>query len=120
MAVSAADLSMNYTEVQARVTKSTVDCYVENSGGKLVERETDKLAYMDCDLAPIAASMHGYDDSDVHRRAKYEFIYRSPVDGSRQKGEATDRNAAKDEYRRGKVVMVYGHNEEPAKYRTGL
>lgn len=120
MAASAVDLSMNYTKVNARVTKSTTDCYVENSSGKLVERETDQLAYMDCDFAPFAAKMHGYDEGDIHRRSTYEFVYNSPVDGSRQKGEATDRHAAKGEYARGKVVTVYGHKTEPAKYRTGL
>ena len=120
VATSAADLTVNYTEVQARITKSTTDCYIENRNGRITDRRTDELAYMDCDIAPDAAAAFGYASSDIHRRSSYEFVYASPVDGSRQTGSAVDRNAAEGEYARGAVIDVYGHNEQPATYRMGL
>ena len=112
------DLSTNYTPANARITKASTDCYVEKRKSKLVDRETGELAYMDCDLAPIAAEMHGYSDHHIKRRTEVRFVYVSPVDGKRHEGEWTDRNAEVDEYRRGGTLPMHAHNEKADKYRV--
>ena len=84
--VSQADKTMNYIETDAVVTSANIDCYVKAGKRKLVEKKTDKLAYMDCELAPYAAKEFGYDESDVHQRTKLTYKFKSPVDGSSSKG----------------------------------
>lgn len=112
--VSQADKSMNYIEVEATVTKSIVDCYIENSSGRLVEKDSEKLAYMDCDQAPAAAAQFDYSKSDIKTRSQYEFTYVSPVDGSKQKGADTNKYA---EIKTGQKIKVFAHKTEPGKSR---
>lgn len=112
--VSQADKAMNYTEVEAVVTKSIVDCYVKDGDNFLAQKSTDKMAYMDCELAPLAAEQFNYKKSAIHKRSQYEFAYVSPVDGSKQKGADTNDYA---EIKVGQKIKIYAHKTEPGKSR---
>ncbi|MGB7337223.1 MAG: hypothetical protein WBD01_15660 [Salaquimonas sp.] len=114
---SMADRSMNYTEIQGKVTAAEFDCYVENRGGKLVEKDSDKKAYLGCDIAPAIAVQFGYSESDVKKRVKFTYNYTSPVDGSFQEKSTTREGSTADNYARGSTITVYAHNEDPAKSR---
>ncbi len=113
---SMADRSMNYTEVQGKITSSTVDCFIKNSKGKLVEKTSNKMAYMDCKLAPVAAEQFGYSKADVHKRVKFTYSYKSPVDGTMQTGKG-ERTSSAEAYRMNASIPVYAHNETPSKSR---
>ena len=116
-AVSETDKRMNYVETDAVVTSATYDCFVRNGKKRLVEKKTDELAYMDCDVAPYAAQEFGYEKSDVHKRISMVYRYNSPVDGSRQLGEYKGTGAAEVAYKKGTHFTVYAHKEDPAKSR---
>ena len=115
--VSQADKKMNYTPTEAVVTSAVVDCYVESGNEKLVHKDTEELAYIDCDMAPYAAVMNDFDADDVHYRVKFDFAYNSPVDGSRQTGSHTKRGKTADAYKRGHRFTIHAHKEEPSKNR---
>lgn len=113
---SMADRSMNYTKVSGTIQSAELDCFVENSSGKLVEKDSDSKAYMDCAIAPAIAVQFGYSESDVKQRAKFTYQYTSPVDGSVQvKENSRVTNVAA--YSKGATLTVYAHNEDPAKSR---
>lgn len=113
--VSQADKTMNYVETDAFVTSAKVDCYVKAGKKELVEKKTNKLAYMDCDMAPYAAEEFGYDKSDIHQRTKLTYKFNSPVDGSSQKGDHVDNYSGK--YKVGQKIKIYAHKSEPGKTR---
>ena len=112
--ISEGDKAVNYTQVDAVVTKSSVDCYVKDGKKFLAEKATDKMAYMDCEMAPYAAKEFGYPESAVKKRSQYEFAYVSPVDGSKQTGKDTNEYA---EIKQGQKIKVYAHKTEPAEFR---
>ena len=114
-AVSQADKTMNYIETDAVVTSANIDCYIKAGKRKLVEKKTDKMAYMDCDLAPFAAKEFNYDETDIHRRTKLTYKFKSPVDGSSQKGDHVDEYSG--DYKVGKKIKIYAHKTEPSKTR---
>jgi predicted ferric reductase len=114
-AVSQVDKTMNYIETDATVTSAKIDCYVKSGKRKLVEKKTDQMAYMDCQLAPFAAKEFGYKESDVHERAKLTFKFKSPVDGSQQKGDHTDNYSGS--YKVGQKIKIYAHKSEPGTSR---
>lgn len=113
---SMAERAINYTEVQGTVKKAEIDCFVKSGKRSLVEKETDNLAYMDCDMAPLIAVQFGYDESDVKQRAKFTYQYTSPVDGSLQEDKA-ERDGSVGMYQKGSSLTVYAHNDEPTKSR---
>ena len=112
--VSQIDKSMNYVEVDAVVTKAAIDCFIKSGNESVVKKDTDKLAYMDCDMAPFAAKEYGFKETDISRRTTFSYSYVSPVDGSKHKGEHTKEYAA---YKVGQKVKLYAHKEDPAKMR---
>ena len=114
-AVSFADREMNYVETEAVVTAATADCFVESGKRELVEKATNKRAYMDCDMAPLAAQLHDFKESDVKRRTKLKFKYVSAADGSRQTGEHTDEG--RTAYKVGQKIRIYTHKSEPETMR---
>ena len=114
VAVSQADKAINYTEVDAVVTKSVVDCYVKDGKKYLESKATNKMAYMDCEMAPLAAAQFGYPKEAVHKRSQFEFTYVSPVDGSKQKGADTNEYA---EIKYGQKIKIFAHKKEPGKSR---
>jgi hypothetical protein len=117
MAVDQYNLSTNYTEVEGKVTSTKVDCYVEGGRSKLVEKETNQMAYMSCAEAEAAAVEFGYKPKDVHRRVELSYNYRSPVDGNMYTGTYTDSDADEGEYKKGGALMVHAHIETPDESR---
>lgn len=113
--VSFADREMNYAETPAVVTAAEVDCYVRARKRELIDKTTNELAYMDCDLAPIAAKMHGFSEADVSKRTKLKFRYVSVADGSKQVGEYEDKGRT---YKVGQKITVYSHKTEPQSVRV--
>ena len=118
VAVDAADTSANYESVQARIIKVETDCYIEAGRTRIVRNGSRDLSYMDCKYAPMVALQHDMKKSDVKRRAKMKFSYRSPVDDSRQIGTYTAKNVKKHEYRNGAKMTVYAHVAKPSKYKV--
>ena len=111
------DKSMNYVETDAYVSSIEIDCFIEDSNSKVVEKSTGNLAYMDCDMAPLVAPMHGHDESDIQYRYQMEYTYKSPVDGSRHTKKHTTTSHAEDKYRKDMDLKIYAHKEEPGKSR---
>jgi hypothetical protein len=113
--ISEGDKRLNYVQTDATVTSAKIDCYVKSSKKELVEKTTNKRAYMDCDMAPYAAKEFGYSESDISKRTKLTFKFKSPVDGSQQKGDHTDEYSGN--YKVGQKIQIYAHKSEPAKSR---
>lgn len=113
--VSFADRAMNYVETPAVVTAAEVDCYVKASKSELIDKTTNELAYMDCDLAPLAAQMHGFKEADIKKRTKLKFKYVSVADGSKQVGTYEDKGRT---YKVGQKIQVYSHKTEPQSVRV--
>jgi hypothetical protein len=111
------DKKMNYIPTEAIVTSVKIDCSVENSKGKIVEKKTDKKAYMDCEMAPMAAAEFGYDDSDIKKRIQLKYAFKSPVDGSKQVGEYTG-TGKEINYKNGTKFEVFAHKTEAPKSRV--
>lgn len=109
------DKSMNYVETDAYVSQVSVDCFIKDSNSEVVEKATNKLAYMDCEIAPLVAPMHGHDKSDIQRRYKMEYVYVSPVDGKRHKKSVTRTSHQEDKYKKDMNIMVLAHKEEAGK-----
>jgi hypothetical protein len=117
MYVQANDIKKNYTLVDARITSVSVDCFIKAGKESIVEKETNDLAYMDCAMAPTVASMHGFKESDIKKRAKVTYQYRSPADQAVHTGSYT-RERDVDDLVAGEAIQVYAHNTEPDDSRT--
>lgn len=111
------DLNNNYVPVEARIVASTTECYIKSGRKSVVNKSDDSLAYMPCRDAPTVARQFGYSSKDIKYRTTYKFRYRSPVNGSYQRGEHTDSSAKPHEYTRGKKIKVYAHKEQAGSYR---
>ena len=117
MFFQANDLKTHYTVVDAKITAVAVDCFIKAGRKKIVEKETEKLAYMSCDLAPAVASQFGYSDKDIKKRASVTYQYESPVDHNYYTGSYT-RERDVDGLVRGKMIHVHAHLSDPEKSRT--
>ena len=117
MAFQANDLEKNYLKVDATIKEVKIDCYVENARSKIVEKETDDIAYMDCALAPFAAEKYGYRESDIHKRAQVVYQYKSPVDRNFYRGEFTRKDDV-EAYAKGATINIFAHKEDPSKSKT--
>ncbi len=118
MFYQAADIRMNYTLVEARITSVETDCFIkENYKNKLVDEATQKLAYMDCSKAPAAAAKHKFEKRDIRKRAQIAYRYTSPVDANKYTGHF-ERNDDVEDLVVGKTVFVHAHNGEPDNSRT--
>jgi len=109
--------SLHYVEVEAEVVESKIDCFVKSGKSKLVKNDTTEMAYMDCDLAPIAAERFGYDQDDIKQRVQFTYEYYSPVDDSVQQNEAT-KTSSVEMYAEGAVIKVLAHKEKPSKSKS--
>ena len=114
--VDQTDKAMNYTEVEGTITELVVDCYLENDDHKLVDKETDKMAYMDCEMAPFAAARFGYEEKDIKRRASVTYAYVSPVDQQTHTGDYSTKHYHQN-YEEDMPVTVFAHKKDPAKSR---
>lgn len=113
------DLEKNYQPTEAVITSASVDCFVKNSDGQLENKTTGKLAYMDCDVAPLIAVNFDYDSSDIQQRVKAVYVFQSPVDGKEYEGEFTREGYEKAKALPvGKTVPVFASKTKPAESRT--
>ncbi len=113
----ASDLKENYTRVDATIQTAKVDCFIKKYKKKLVDKTTGQLAYMDCDVAPMAAKHFGYSESDIQKRVTVKYEYESPVDGNYYTGEFT-RKSDVESYASGVEIKVYAHKKIADKAKT--
>jgi len=110
------DKALNYIETTATVDTIKYECTVENyKGDHLEHKSTGKKAYMDCDLAKLAAAQHGFKESDIDLHANLEYSWTSPADGSTQHKTHRTRVDNREEYSRGKTFNIYAHKEDASK-----
>ncbi|MEO9875447.1 MAG: hypothetical protein ABJM26_08355 [Anderseniella sp.] len=112
------DLKTNYKTVDASITKVTIDCYIKKRRRKIIDSRTNKMAYMDCEIAPLVAAKHDYSEHDVHKRATIQYRYTSPVDKRMYDGsfELTGRFKL-EKYVPGTNINVYAHKTKPTDSR---
>jgi len=115
--VSEADKSLNYTETTAKITKISTECTVEARKKKLVHKDTNKLAYMDCEMAKLIAPIKGYEVSDVKYHFSMEYKYKSPVDNKWHKDSGTKTSSSEGLYKKGQKFQILAHKEDPGKTR---
>lgn len=117
MLYQANDLEKNYVQTSATIKAVSIDCYIQDSRGKIVDKNTDDLAYMDCALAPLVAQKHGYDENNIHKRAQIEYTYLSPIDDNYYGGAFTRKNDV-EAYAVGNKIQIFTHKTEPDKSKT--
>lgn len=117
MMAQAYDLKTNYMLVDAKIMSVETECFIKSGKEKIVTKDTDELAYMDCDLAPIVAKQHGFKESAIKKRVKVSYDYRSPVDGRVYSGDFM-RTGKVDGVRKGKMIQVHAHKTDPEDSRT--
>ena len=112
------ELRANYTLVNAKITKVMLECYIERHEKKVVQKESSELAYMDCTVAPLVARQHGFENTDIKRRASVTYRYRSPVDDELYTGMYV-RMGTVETLVPGKIIRIHAHKVQPDKTRTG-
>jgi len=117
MLAQAYDLKTNYTLVDAKIMSVVTECSIKAGKEKIVKKDTDELAYMDCSLAPIVAKQHGFKKSAISKRIKVTYDYRSPVDGRVYSGDFM-RTGKVDGIREGKMIQVHAHKTDPQASRS--
>ncbi len=119
------DLSTNYTPVEAEVISVEKDCYIEGHRKKIVIRDTNKLAYMDCDLAPEVAEEYGMSRSHIWIRYQITYSYQDPKEGGWYEDSFTDEEPytrvernGEDPWYEGRVFKVFVHKKNPERSRV--
>ena len=114
--MSEIDVNANYIETDAKIISINAECTVRNGSREVIDKRTNQLAVMDCNLARQMAMIHGLRPEHVrkHHRLRYEFT--SPIDGSKQVGGHvipfnSDRN-----YKQGQTIRVSAHTSLPESY----
>jgi len=100
LAVSEGDKAVNYVETTAKITKISTECSVSKRKSKLVEKDTGKLAMMECDLAKLIAPIKGYEVSDIKFHYNMEYKYKSPVDNKWHKNSGEKKSSKEDLYKK--------------------
>jgi len=119
MYTQSSDLTANYQPTEAVITATKVDCFIEDRDGKITDKTTGDLAYLDCEIAPLVAVKFDYGNNDVQQRVKAVYSYRFPVDGKECEGEFTCAGYQKaDALPVGKTVPVFANKSKPAESRT--
>ncbi|MEO0329063.1 MAG: hypothetical protein AAF217_10770 [Pseudomonadota bacterium] len=118
LGMSEADKYVNYIETSAIVTSVNTDCYIEAGGRKVVDQRTNELAYMDCEVAPRIAMIHGHSATHIKRRNKIEYKYNSPMNGAPHTGFSTIAETSMGLYRMNQNIRIYVHQSDP--YLTRL
>jgi hypothetical protein len=114
------DRGMNYTKTEGVISATETDCYVKANRREIVDKTTNKRAYMPCEEAPLAAEAFGYSASDVRYRTKISFDYVSPVDSKTYTGHYNADNATSaDSYKIGERYKVLAHKNKPSKSQWG-
>jgi hypothetical protein len=114
---SEADKKMHYVETDAVVKSAKIECYIEHGKKFLAEKSTDKMAYMDCDIAPEIATHFAYDKSDIHHRNTMTYSFKSPVDGKTYVDNYETTNEPLASLSSGKHFKMYAHKSEAGKSR---
>ena len=114
---SEADKKMHYVETDAVVKSAKIECYVEHGKKYLAEKATDKMAYMDCDMAPMAAEAFGYAKSDIHHRNTMTYSFKSPVDGKTYTDNYDTKSEPLASLASGKHFKIFAHKSEAGKSR---
>ena len=112
------ELRGNYTLVDAKITDVKLECFIERHERKVIRKESPELAYMDCTVAPLVARQHGFDDTDIKRRATVTYRYRSPVDDDLYSGPYAVSGVV-ETLVPGKTIRVHAHRVQPGQSRTG-
>jgi hypothetical protein len=99
------DRATNYTKINGQITELATDCFVKRGKESIVEKNGRGLAYMDCDLAPLAAIRFNMSESDVKKRTKITYSYTSPLDQQTYTETYSDEPSNK-EYRVGEFYTV--------------
>ncbi len=115
--VSEADKSLNYVKSTATITEVKLDCFIKSGKKSVVKKDTNDMAYMDCNIAPFAAIKFGFDKSDVRQRAKIQYEFVSPVDNAIHTGKMTKEYGV-EKYKEGVKFPMYAHKEEAGKSRV--
>jgi len=111
------DLKANYSPVEGTIISVATDCYVKSGRKKIVDKQTNKISYMNCRYAPMAAQQFGFKENDIRKRATVKYSYISPIDGNYYEGEFT-RTGKVEAYVKGRKLSVFAHNEKPENSRT--
>jgi hypothetical protein len=106
------DRATNYTKTNGQITELSTDCYVKRGKSSVVEKDGGGLAYMDCDLAPLAAIKFNMSEQDVKKRTKITYSYTSPLDQKTYFETYTDEPANQD-FKVGEVYTVLASKKKP-------
>ncbi len=114
------DTARNYSPVSATVSAARMTCYVVSKERAYEREDRERLAIsnLSCERLKTLPKLRqrGY-----RRRYKSEvqFTYRSPVDGSIQKGHfEREKLRNKESYiAPGNVIEIHAHNTIPDRYR---
>ncbi len=116
-AVDTIDTAINYSDGKANIARVTTDCFIKGDRRELDEKKNNQIAYMDCGMAPAAATQFGFSPSDIHQRNKVELRYISPVDKSSQVAEFTTTDAKPGKYIAGADMDIKLHTADPKSYK---
>ncbi len=116
---SQVDRMMNYTQAEAFLTTVKYDCFIKSRKEKIVKKDTNAMAYMDCAEAAQVAEHFGHKKSDIKKRATLAFNYTSPVDHMTHHGEHTkeDVDPQTFAFKEGQTIQIYAHTANAGKYR---
>jgi hypothetical protein len=106
------DRATNYTKVNGQITDLATDCYVKSGKTRIAEKDGGGLAYMDCDLAPLAAVRFNMSEKDVKKRTKITYSYNSPLDNKSYTDSYTDEPSFQ-EFKVGEVYTVLASKKKP-------
>ena len=126
VAVAFAKRENHFVETTGEVTSVKTECYIEGRKKRVVEKDTNKLAYMDCEFAPAVAEKFGHAKGDIGVRAKVSYEYKSPADGQWHNGQYSytfrqaDEHASKaaERFSVGQSIKVSAHGKDAAKSRV--
>ena len=116
-ALDAHNLEANYTLVDAKIVSVAKDCFVKAGREKLVHKDTNKLAYIPCEIAPAIAVEKGFSKQDVTEHAVVTYSYRSPVDKKTYKG-TFERSGDIKALKSGRKFQVHAHKTDAGKSRA--
>ena len=106
-ALDAHNLEANYTLVDAKIVSVAKDCFVKAGREKLVHKDTNKLAYIPCEIAPAIAVEKGFSKQDVTEHAVVTYSYRSPVDKKTYRRPIREHSNAPAISRRSRAVASF-------------
>jgi len=114
------DTARNYTPVSARVTAARMTCYVvsKERAHEREDRADLAIANLSCERLKTLPQ-HRQRDYRQRYKSEVQFTFRSPVDGSIQKGHfEREKLRNKVSYiAPGNVIEIHAHNTIPDRYK---